>query len=150
MYVCIYIYIYIFVFFVFLCLSSQSLRLSISLPNFVKLGKAQNKGMQGVKARYDTALPPFISIVWHPGRPIILGMIFRGKKWLEVYFPRGGKSSIFPQAIKTPSSQALHFMGKTGHFDGKGKQVSRGNYPSEENFPLRNKSPNLDVYGKKQ
>ena len=38
--------------------------------------------------------------------------IFWGKKWLEVNFPCGGKSSIFPQAIKTPFSQTLHFTGK--------------------------------------
>ena len=30
--------------------------------------------MRGVCARYDAALPPNISIVRHPGRPIIAGM----------------------------------------------------------------------------
>ena len=38
------------------------------------LNKVQNKGTQGVQARNDTELPPFISIVRHPGQPIILGM----------------------------------------------------------------------------
>ena len=38
------------------------------------LNKVQNKGMQGVQARSCAELPPFISIVRHPGRPVILGM----------------------------------------------------------------------------
>ena len=37
------------------------------------LNKVENKGTQGVRARYDTELPPIISIVRHPGRPVILG-----------------------------------------------------------------------------
>ena len=40
------------------------------------LNEVQNKGTQGVRARYDAELPPSISIVRHPGRPIILGMEF--------------------------------------------------------------------------
>ena len=36
--------------------------------------KAQNKGTQGVRAKYGVELPPFISIVRYPGRPVILGM----------------------------------------------------------------------------
>ena len=40
------------------------------------LNKVQNNGTQGAQARYDTELPPFISIVWYPGRPVILGMDF--------------------------------------------------------------------------
>ena len=39
-----------------------------------RLNKVQNKGTQGARARYDAELPPFISIVLHPGRPLILGM----------------------------------------------------------------------------
>ena len=38
------------------------------------LRKVQNKGAQGVQARYGTELPPFISIVRYPGRPVILSM----------------------------------------------------------------------------
>ena len=33
-----------------------------------------DKGTQGVRARYDVELPPFISIVRYTGRPVILGM----------------------------------------------------------------------------
>ena len=33
--------------------------------------KVQNKGTQGVKARYDAELPPIISVVRCPGRPVI-------------------------------------------------------------------------------
>ena len=38
------------------------------------LNKVQNKGTQGVQARYGVELPPFISIVQCPGRPVILGV----------------------------------------------------------------------------
>ena len=38
------------------------------------LNKVENKGTQGVRARYGAELPPFISIVRYPGRPVILGM----------------------------------------------------------------------------
>ena len=33
-----------------------------------------NKGMRGARARCDAILPPNISIVRHPGRPVISGM----------------------------------------------------------------------------
>ena len=36
--------------------------------------KVENKGTQGVRARCGAELPPFISIVRCPGRPVILGM----------------------------------------------------------------------------
>ena len=35
--------------------------------------EAQSKETQEVRARYDAELPPLISIVRHPGRPVILG-----------------------------------------------------------------------------
>ena len=38
------------------------------------LNNVENKGAQGVQARYGADLSPFISIVWCPGRPVILGM----------------------------------------------------------------------------
>ena len=38
------------------------------------LNEVQNKGRQGVRARYGAELPPIISIVRYPGRPVILGM----------------------------------------------------------------------------
>ena len=38
------------------------------------LNNVENKGMQGVRARYGADLPPFISTVRYPGRPVILGM----------------------------------------------------------------------------
>ena len=43
------------------------------------LNEVQNKGTQGVRARYGAELPPIISIVRHPGRPVILGMETREK-----------------------------------------------------------------------
>ena len=36
------------------------------------LNKIQNKGTQGVRARYDAELPPIITIVQYPGRPVIV------------------------------------------------------------------------------
>ena len=36
------------------------------------LNKVENRGTQGVRARYDAELPPIISIVRYPGRPVIL------------------------------------------------------------------------------
>ena len=36
--------------------------------------EVENEGTQGVRARYGAELPPFISIVQYPGRPVILGM----------------------------------------------------------------------------
>ena len=41
------------------------------------LNEMQNNRTQGVRARYDDAeLRPFISIVRHPGRPVMLGADF--------------------------------------------------------------------------
>ena len=40
------------------------------------LNEVQNKGTQGVQARYGAELPPIISIVRYPSRPVILGMDF--------------------------------------------------------------------------
>ena len=40
------------------------------------LNEVQNKGTQGVRARYHAELPPFIPILRHPGRPVTLGMEF--------------------------------------------------------------------------
>ena len=37
------------------------------------LNEVQNKGAQGLQARYGAELPPFISIVRCPGRPVLLG-----------------------------------------------------------------------------
>ena len=53
-----------------------------------------NKGMQGVQARYGAELPPFISIVQYPGRPVILGMehgdVVTSVKWCLTGCPRQG------------------------------------------------------------
>ena len=47
---------------------------SLKTPLFPPLlNEVQNKGTQGVQARYGAELPPFISIVRYPGRPVILG-----------------------------------------------------------------------------
>ena len=51
---------------------------SVSFP--IKRSTKKNKGTQGVQARYDAELPPFISIVQHTGRPVMLGMEPRSPK----------------------------------------------------------------------
>ena len=48
-------------------LSSKTRAVSTPIKQSTKLGT------QGVQASYDTELPPFISIVRHPGRPVIIG-----------------------------------------------------------------------------
>ena len=51
--------------------SRDGLKRLLFLP---QLNKVQNKGTQGVRARHDAELPPFISIVRHLCCPVILGM----------------------------------------------------------------------------
>ena len=47
---------------------------SLNAPLFPPLlNEVQNKGTQGVRARYGAELPPIISIVRYPGRPVTLG-----------------------------------------------------------------------------
>ena len=48
--------------------------------------------MQGVWARYDAELPPIISIVWHPGRPVILGVDLKALRGYRASH-RGSKGS---------------------------------------------------------
>ena len=55
---------------------SQSKKPSVSTP----IKNVQNKGPQGVQARYGAELPPFFSIVRYPGRPVILGMDKKGSE----------------------------------------------------------------------
>ena len=50
------------------------------------LNEVQNKGTQGVRARYGAELPPIISIVRYPGRPVI--------SVPEWWFPNGGSSLL--------------------------------------------------------
>ena len=40
------------------------------------LNKVPNKGTRGVQVRYGAELPPFISIVPYPARPVILGIVW--------------------------------------------------------------------------
>ena len=68
--------------------SPGSLKALLFPPLF---NKVQNKGTQGVQARYDTELPPFMSIVRCPSRPVILGMevwqcIAKTKKETSMFF----------------------------------------------------------------
>ena len=68
----------------------RTMQMSPALPGSLKallfpppVNKVQNKGTQGVRARYDAEPPPFFSIVRHPGRPVIsVPAIFQSpKKW---------------------------------------------------------------------
>ena len=59
-------------------ISSQVPDLDASLAQERKRHKVQNKGTQGARARYNAELPPFVSVVGHPSRPIIVGMDLGG------------------------------------------------------------------------
>ena len=50
--------------------------------------------MQGAQARYSAELPPFISIVRYPGRPVILGAEFCGPLALHNSNPYPNRSRI--------------------------------------------------------
>ena len=45
-----------------------------STPTMTRRRFHRTMEMIPARVRYDTELPPFISIVWYPGRPVILGM----------------------------------------------------------------------------
>ena len=51
----------------------QEIKLLCSLASTL-IKQCTNKGTQGVQARYGAELPPFISIVQCPGRPVISGV----------------------------------------------------------------------------
>ena len=61
---------------------------------------------------------------------------FEAKNWLEVNFPRRGKSYIFPQATKSPFSQNLHFMGKLAILRERESYFQRKLIPQREIVPL--------------
>ena len=55
---------------------------------------------------------------------------------------------MFPQGVKTPSSQTLHFM-RNSPFRGKGKAIFKGNLSLRwKIFPLRDNLPNFPWEGK--
>ena len=68
------------------------------------LNEVQNKGTQGVQARYGAELPPIISIVRYSGRPVILGM--------EI----GPKMTVKHEKKKTPKGNMVPFS--RGHYQG--------------------------------
>ena len=60
------------------------------------LNEVQNKGTQGVQARYGAELPPFISIVRHTGRPVI----FREQKLNTIVFSQTFRAPLgYPSKI---------------------------------------------------
>ena len=68
------------------------------------------------------------------GNKIITHNICWGKKWLEVNFSSRGKVIKFPSSPKNSFFSNPSFHGKTGHFEGKGKLISREDNPSEGKF----------------
>ena len=68
---------------------------------------------------------------------------FEAKKWLEVNVPRGGSQKIFPEAIKDPFPQALHFLGKQSIPREKESYFTRDNFPQRENLPSEENPPNF-------
>ena len=67
----------------------------------------QNKGTQGVQAKYVAELPPFISIFQYPSRPVILGMHFRELRTPLVHTNFGG-SSYGPIIAPMPFPGEIH------------------------------------------
>ena len=60
---------------------------------------------------------------------------FEAKNGFRQIFPRGGKSYIFPQAVKTRFSQTLHFMGKQA-ISRERESYFRGKiFPEREDLP---------------
>ena len=65
------------------------------------LNEVQNKGTQGVRARYGAELPPIISIVRYPGRLVISQKIFR-YLWRFYSLLFRGFSVVFPWLFRGP------------------------------------------------
>ena len=64
---------------------------------------------------------------------------FGAKKWLEVNLPSRGRSNIFPQGVKVPFSQTLHFLGKQSIPRERESQFQANIFPlrdNSSNFPL--------------
>ena len=74
--------------------------------------------------------------------------IFRGKKRLEANFPSRGKVINFPQAIRTPFSQTLHFMGKLAILREKESYFQEKTIPQRENLPSEGKLTQFPIGGK--
>ena len=68
---------------------------ALLFPTLVK--KVENKGTKGVRARYDAELPPIISIVRYPGRPVISVPHKLQSNWLGSFGPE------IPQKVKQKS-----------------------------------------------
>ena len=70
------------------------------------LNEVQNKGTQGVQARYGAELPPLISIVRYPGRPVILGIdksvVSKRVVSADALFPRNEKTGTRVRSPKPP------------------------------------------------
>ena len=89
------------------------------------LNNVENKGTQGVRARYGAELPPFISIVRYPGCPVMLGMDFCvGQGEVRVYrgagVSRGVRQTTWERSLKIWKLRILsfeEFSGEGTHWD---------------------------------
>ena len=88
------------------------------------LNKVQNKGTRGVPVRHGEELPPFISMVRYPGRPVILGM----EKWVKL---RVSKSGEILEADFSTCLQSTWIFGKNF---GENIGENIGNFVSEFAF----------------
>ena len=66
--------------------------------------RSKNKGMQGVGSRYDVVLPPFFSIVWSPGRPV---MSVPESRLQQGFFGSSQPSSCKPGCLQFLRGSAL-------------------------------------------
>ena len=82
------------------------------------LNNVENKGMQGAWARCGAELPPFISIVRYPGRPVILGMdcfvlFFRERQISPMFSKSWFSGRGWGQQLFSFRSPAVHWMART-------------------------------------
>ena len=83
---------------------------TLLLPTLLR--KTQTKGKQGVRARHDTELPPFMPIVRHPGRPVTLGIVsVSGSVCVWRAFEAGGAE------VRIPTRQAEVRIPARGSFE---------------------------------
>ena len=69
------------------------------------LNNVENKRTQGVRTRYGAEIPPFISIVRYPGRPIIFVM---------EKLPLWAEFSLLQHSMKSPQTYLRDFGANSG------------------------------------
>ena len=116
--------------------------------------EVQNKGTQGVRARYGAELPPIISIVRYPGRPVILGMEILREAKPGCFQTRGfpiflGKVQIVSRTLSgLVLVGALNRPRKRKRTDRENPRANRKNPRKIEKVPKRTKKEGQVQIGK--